>query len=191
MLGARTSEQDDLEEFDMEIPAASTPIVCDMTTATDTEKERLAEYRRLFAQALAGKERTDEGIRFRFRVQPGVEAWVRDLAAREKACCAFYTYTVAVERDEVLWDCAVPDDDMARAILDEFYALPDLLAASPDVGMDNLRERFARHGLAVITDPAGPVHTVQPTDRHDVPPTGADARLTRRIAAGSSTARRR
>jgi hypothetical protein len=155
----------------MEIPAASTPIVCDMTTATDTEEQRLAEYRRLFAQALVGKERTAEGIRFRFRVQRGVEAWVRDLAVREKACCAFYEYTVTMDGDEVLWDCAVPDDDMARAILDEFYALPAMLAESPDVGMDTLRERFARHGLAIITDPAGTVHTVQPTERHGVAPT--------------------
>jgi hypothetical protein len=158
----------------MEIPTASTPIVCDMTTAIDTEEERLAEYRRLFAQALAGKERTAEGIRFRFRTEPGVEAWVRDLAAREKTCCAFYAYTVAVEGDEVRWDCAVPDDDMARAILDEFYALPDLLAESPDAGMDSLRERFARHGLAIITDPAGPVHTVQPTEPPGAPaPSGS------------------
>jgi hypothetical protein len=155
----------------MEIPTASTPIVCDMTTATDTEEERLAEYQRLFAQALAGKERTAEGIRFRFRAQPGVEEWVRDLAAREKACCAFYTYTVAVEGGEVRWDCAVPDDDMARAILDEFYALPDMLAENPNAGMDTLRERFARHGLAIITDPAGSVHSVQPTERHDAAPT--------------------
>jgi hypothetical protein len=147
----------------MEIPAASTPIVCDMTTATDTEEERLAEYRRLFAQSLVSKERTAEGIRFRFRAEPGVESWVGDLAAREKACCAFYGYTVTVEGDEVRWDCAVPDDDMARAILDEFYALPEMLAESPDAGMDTLRERFARHGLAIITDPAAPVHTVAPT----------------------------
>lgn len=140
----------------MEIPAASTPVVCDMTTATDTEEERLAEYRRLFAQALAGKQRTAAGIRFRFRAEPGVEAWVRDLAAREKACCAFYGYTVSMEGDEVLWDCAVPDDDLARAILDEFYALPDMLAANPEAGMDGLRERFARHGLPIISGPARP-----------------------------------
>jgi hypothetical protein len=155
----------------MEIPAASSPIVCDMTTATDTEEERLAEYGRLFAQALAGKERTAEGIRFRFRAQPGVEKWVRDLAAREKACCAFYVYTVAVAGDEVVWDCAVPDDDMARAILEEFYALPDTLAEGSAAGMDTLRERFARHGLAIISDPAGTVHTVQRHDAGSAAPT--------------------
>lgn len=138
----------------MEIPAAATPIVCDFTDAPDTEAERLAEYRRLFGQAMVGRERTAEGIRFRFRAAPGVEAWVRDLAAREKACCAFYAYTVTVDGDEVLWDCAVPDRDIARAVLDEFYALPDTL----DEGVDYFRERFIQHGLVIVSDPAGTVH---------------------------------
>ncbi|HEU5470629.1 MAG TPA: hypothetical protein VFV67_08245 [Actinophytocola sp.] len=141
----------------MEIPAPSTPIVCDMTNAPDTEQERLGEYRRLFAQSLVDREHTAEGIRFRFRAAPGVESWVRDLAAREKACCAFYAYTVTVAGDEVRWDCAVPDDAIARAIVEEFYALPDTLAENPDAGMDGLRERFARHGLPIITNPAGTV----------------------------------
>ncbi|QKV80681.1 hypothetical protein [Amycolatopsis sp. Hca4] len=142
----------------MEIPAASTPIVCDMTTAPDTDEQRLAEYRRLFAQALVGRERTAEGIRFRFRTAPSVESWVRDLAAREKSCCAFYAYTVTVEGDQVLWDCAVPDNDIARAILDQFYALPDTL----DENIDGIRERLGRQGLVVISDAAGTVRTVQP-----------------------------
>jgi len=131
----------------MEIPAVSTPIVCDMTDAPDTGEQRLAEYRRLFTDALAGRERTAEGIRFRFRAAPGVEAWVRDLAAREKACCAFYGYTVTAVGDEVHWDCAVPDDDTARAVLDEFYALPDRL----DVTYDGLRERATDLGLEIIS----------------------------------------
>lgn len=145
----------------MEIPAASTPIVCDMTTAPDTDEERLDEYRRLFTQSLVGRERTDEGVRFRFRTDPGVEGWVRDLAAREKACCAFYAYTVTVEGDEVLWDCAVPDNDIAQAVLEEFYALPDKL----DEGLDGIHQRLAQHGLVVISDDASAVRTVQPAAR--------------------------
>lgn len=139
----------------MEIPAASTPIVCDMTTATDTDEERLAEYRRLFTQSLVGRERTNEGIRFRFRADPGVEEWVRDLAAREKACCAFYAFTVTADGDEVRWDCAVPDNDIARAVLEEFYTLPDTL----DEGLDGITKRLAQHGLVITS---GAVRTVLP-----------------------------
>jgi hypothetical protein len=119
-------------------------IVCDMSTARDTEEERLAEYRRLFDEALAGRERVGAGIRFRFQAAAGVEAWVRDLAEREKACCAFFDFTVTAENDEVWWDCTVPDDDLARAILDEFHALPDTFAEHPDLTPDAIMTRVTR-----------------------------------------------
>ena len=135
----------------MDSAAASTPIVCDMTDAPDTDAERLAEYQRLFAQALVGRERTPGGTRFRFRAEPGVEAWVRDLAAREKACCAFFTFTVTCLDGEVLWDASVVDDEVARAILDELYALPDTAGE----GADALEDRLTRRGLRFTPDPAG------------------------------------
>src|SRR5918996_4913829 len=78
-----------VESMTDETSAATPPIVCDMTTGTDTAAERFADYQLLFATALTGRERTDDGIRFRFRAAPGLEDRVRDLAAREKACCAF------------------------------------------------------------------------------------------------------
>jgi hypothetical protein len=120
-----------------------------MTTASDTAPERLAEYQRLFTQALAGREETPEGIRFRFRDAPGIEEWVRDLAAREKACCAFYTFTITKTGDQVLWDAAVVDNDVARALLAEFYALPDTLGQ----GLEALLDRFTGLGLRVVGDP--------------------------------------
>ncbi len=117
-------------------------IVCDMSNAPDTEEERLAEYRRLFAEALAGRERVGAGIRFRFHAEAGVEEWVRDLAAREKACCAFFDFTVTTEGAEVWWDGTVPEE--ARPILDEFYALPDTLTEHPDLTPDAILRRVSR-----------------------------------------------
>ncbi|MFG1643077.1 hypothetical protein ACGFMK_22520 [Amycolatopsis sp. NPDC049252] len=105
----------------MQIPPASTPIACDMTHARDTPGERLAEYRRLFGRAV--RERTATGVRFRFAAGPGIEEWVRDLAAREKACCPFFGFEITVEGGEVLWDAAVPDTAAARAALEDFFAL--------------------------------------------------------------------
>ena len=107
----------------MQIPPASTPVACDMTNARDTPDERLAEYRRLFARALVARERTAIGIRFRFRAEPGIEDWVRDLAAREKECCPFFGFDIAVDGEEVMWEAAVPETDEARAVLEDFYAL--------------------------------------------------------------------
>jgi hypothetical protein len=96
-----------------------------MSGASDTLDERLAEYRRLFATALAGRDRTATGIRFRFRRGPDVDAWVRDLAARELACCPFFTFVLEVHGDELWWDASVPDDEAARTMLDLLFALAD------------------------------------------------------------------
>ncbi|HEX7994009.1 MAG TPA: hypothetical protein VF506_08815, partial [Streptosporangiaceae bacterium] len=82
---------------------------------------------RLFGGFLLGREQSAAGIRFRFRGEPGVAAWVGDLAAREKACCAFFQVAVTAAGDEVRWDLSVIDDDMARLILADFYRLPDTL----------------------------------------------------------------
>lgn len=145
----------------MEIPDASTPIVCDMTDAPDTDVERLAEYQRLFTQAaFLGRERTAEGIRFRFRAEPGLEKWVRDLATREKACCGFFAFDITTDGDEVRYNAAVTDNDLARAILEEYYALPDTLVEN----VDDLRERLIGRGVAFTSNAAGTVHQVQPRD---------------------------
>ena len=89
----------------MDLEVNPMPIVCDMSTAPDTGPQRLAEYDRLFSTHLLGRERRADGIRFRLRADHGVEAWVRDLAAREKACCAFLDFQIVVEHSQVAgWD---------------------------------------------------------------------------------------
>ncbi|HVQ90396.1 MAG TPA: hypothetical protein VMU51_05120 [Mycobacteriales bacterium] len=133
----------------MDIPPAGTPIVCDMTSAPDTPAERMAEYQRLFAAGLVGRERTGQGVRFRFRAEPGLAAWVRDLAAREKACCGFFAFEVTRSGGEVWWDTAVVDDESARLILAEFYSLPDTVAD----GIDAWEDRLAARGLRFSPGP--------------------------------------
>jgi hypothetical protein len=135
-----------MTETSEQASTATPPILCDMTDAPDTAAERLAEYERLFLGALVGRERTEEGIRFRFRADPGLEDWVRDLAAREKACCAFFSFDITAHGDEVWMDASVVDDDLARQVLDEYYDLPDNLAG----GAAALFERFTQQGLQVM-----------------------------------------
>jgi hypothetical protein len=134
----------------MQFPTPATPIVCDMSTAPDTGPERMAEYQRLFAQALVGREETGQGIRFWLRADEGIEEWVRDLAAREKACCPFLTSTVTRSAGQVQWDVTAIDDDLARAVLTEYYALPDTI----EQGLEVIGDRLAEIGLQVIGDPA-------------------------------------
>jgi hypothetical protein len=104
-------------------------VACTLTGIPGAFAERMAEYQRLFSQHLTGRSRTAPGIRFRFRAEPGVEDWVRDLARREKACCGFFDFTVSTDGREIRWDATVADDEAARQALDEFYRLPATLRA--------------------------------------------------------------
>lgn len=108
-----------------------TPTLQDVPVACTLDREafdgRLNEFDALFTSALVGREETDEGIRFRFANHEGIEAHVRDLAARELQCCSFFRFSIAVHSGEVWWDAAVDDPD-ARPILADFLALPDRLA---------------------------------------------------------------
>jgi hypothetical protein len=109
------------------------PVVCDLNDAPDTAEERIAEYRRLFAAHLVGRSYDAGVVQFRFAADAGVDAWVRDLVAREHQCCAFFVFAVSAVEDEVRWDTSVGDDDAARAMLDEWARLPDTVAGGADV----------------------------------------------------------
>ena len=98
------------------------PVACALVGTPGAFAERMAEYRRLF-EHLAARSRTATTISFRFRAGSGVEEWVRDLARREKACCAFFDFTVAADGQEVRWDVTVADDEAARHVLAGFYRL--------------------------------------------------------------------
>ena len=76
--------------------------------------DRLAEFRELFADALVGRDRTADGIRFRFRATDAIESRIRDLARRESECCPFFTFTITFAGGEVLWDASVPADAAPR-----------------------------------------------------------------------------
>jgi len=131
----------------MELPPADTPVACDLSSAPDTPEQRLDEYHRLFGQALVGRERVgNNGVRFRLRAEDGIEAWVRDLAAREEACCAFFAFEITNTGGEVVWDAEVIDGDTARAVLDEFYHLIENATSS----VADLRTRYADKGLTFV-----------------------------------------
>jgi hypothetical protein len=128
------------------------PIVCDMTNAPDTGDERVAEYQKLFdSPTYLGRRRTPDGIRFCFRDEPGLATAIRDLTEREKACCAFFEFTIDEDGDTITWDSTVVDDPLARQILDEYYRLPDTAVG----GAAELFERFTDEGLTVVIDVDG------------------------------------
>jgi hypothetical protein len=100
------------------------PIACSL--GRSSFENRMREFDALFCSALVGREQTLDGIRFRFANRDGVEAQVRDLAARELQCCSFFRFAIAANADEVWWDATV-DDPQAQSILLDFLRLPERL----------------------------------------------------------------
>jgi hypothetical protein len=127
-------------------PRRHVPVVCDLADAPDTAEERIAEYQRLFARHLVECTTADGMVRFRFRADDRVEAWVRDLMAREQRCCGFFEFTVRLDDDDVIWDATVGDDDAARAMLAEWARLPEAVAG----GTDEVRDRWTGRGLEFV-----------------------------------------
>ena len=106
-------------------PSPAPPVACDLSSTAGAFAERMAEFRRLLRRHLAVRSRTAAGITFRFRADPGVEHWVRDLARREKECCGFLEFTVTADGREVCWDASAGDGEAARQALAGFYHLAD------------------------------------------------------------------
>jgi hypothetical protein len=71
-------------------------------------------WRALIDRAGAGREETDDGLRLRFRAEPGVEEELRALAAVESECCSWATWTV-----EVVLHASAPGDGVA--VLHELF----------------------------------------------------------------------
>lgn len=89
------------------------PDACTLPTAA--RPLRLAEFDALFATALRGQERpAPRRLRLTLAGEQGLEAAVRDLTAREAACCSFFDFTVtrteeqAGKDETVVLDIAVP-----------------------------------------------------------------------------------
>ncbi len=129
-----------------------------MTGARDTPQERVAEWGRLFDQALAGRERTADAVIWRFAARPGVEEWVRDLAEREAACCAFLDFAVTMREGQVIYRITGEDEPMVQAALDEIRDLPDHVAE----GFPELLDRLRESGFGVRTSEDGAATTARP-----------------------------
>jgi len=132
------------------------PVACEMTAAEDTLAERMAEYRRLFDQALVARESTDSSTTFRLAGRPGVQEWVLDLVRREAACCPFLSYEVDTQDDpsddnageQIVWTTeGIGASDLA--VLDEFLAGP----GQPGETSKSLAQQLTERGGVPILVP--------------------------------------
>ena len=89
------------------IPVASCTLL-----PTAEQPLRAAEFDALFADALVAVE-TPDATTAVLRLGPGAAARARDLAARETACCSFFSFAVAEHDDAVVMAVTVPPDRAA------------------------------------------------------------------------------
>ena len=68
---------------------------------------RVAEFDALFANTLRSWERPGARL-LRLFLDPGHEAELRDLTARETACCSFFTFTIGAGKDLLTLEISVP-----------------------------------------------------------------------------------
>jgi hypothetical protein len=114
---------------------SNAPIGCDMTATADTREARLAEYARLFAYALQGRQRTPNSTVFVSDAKSGVRDWIVDLAEREAGCCPFLSYSVRGNDEHIEWATIYcgPDSPAVQAMLDEFHKAPEWAGDGPGV----------------------------------------------------------
>jgi uroporphyrinogen-III synthase len=93
------------------------PIACSLDAADLAD--RTEEVRRLAARALIGRERTREGQLLRFRDSGDTEAELRDVVAREKACCPFFEF--ALERGDGELRLEVTAPEAAQPLIDSLF----------------------------------------------------------------------
>ncbi len=77
-------------------------IVC--TLGTTDLAAQAGRWQRLIAAAAVAREETPAGVRLRFRADAGVAEELEALAATERGCCAWATWTVTTDRDGVVLD---------------------------------------------------------------------------------------
>lgn len=86
------------------------------TLPTAERPLRLAEFDDLFATSVRGVRRRGDGVLMQLTGTEGLLERVRDLAARETACCSFFTFTFEGTDQDLTLDISVPPD--RREILD-------------------------------------------------------------------------
>jgi hypothetical protein len=86
---------------------AEIPIACSLET--EQVPERLREWGAVFARVEARRP-TPDGIDLRFPLDPDVLGELAAVAAKEVACCSFFTFTLTIDASAAWLAVAAPAD---------------------------------------------------------------------------------
>ncbi len=96
-----------------------TPIAC--TLSPGDAVLRVDEWKSFLERSVAETDRTSRLVRMRLRDEGDSVLAATDLAQREKACCAFLDFRIAILAEAVWLEVAIPVD--AGVTLDELSFL--------------------------------------------------------------------
>ncbi|MDQ6671723.1 MAG: hypothetical protein M3069_13430 [Chloroflexota bacterium] len=102
------------------VPHIELPAIACTLDATGLA-DRFEEFQSLFIAALRSHVRVPAQLWLALSVTPEEEPDVRDLFAREAACCQFFSFTFQRDGEILSVSMNVPDDDIP--MLDEFENL--------------------------------------------------------------------
>lgn len=98
----------------------SVPIACTLSSAEAADRSTV--WADLLAR-VTERQATIEGVRLRLPAEPDVVARAAELAVREAECCAFFSFTVAVDSAGAWLDVAAPHE--GRAVLEALFGTID------------------------------------------------------------------
>ena len=97
-------------------PDEAVPIAC--TLEADAMPGRMVDWQELLAQ-VQRREPLEDGVRLHFPVGAALAGEVARLAAAEQACCAFFSFALAIGADGTVLDVRAPAE--ARVLVDALF----------------------------------------------------------------------
>jgi hypothetical protein len=99
----------------------SPPVACSLGQADLAQ--RADRWQALSSCALSKASRTERGVRLVFGAGPGVADELEALAALERECCAFATWSVRAEGGELALEVSGDGEEAVTAVQSMFTAL--------------------------------------------------------------------
>ena len=106
------------------------PVACSLTA--DNAAARVAEWRTFLHQSVVSSARDSDGLHLRLSDSDEVLLAAADLAAREQACCPFFSMTIRIDASGRTLTLGAPAD--AAGVLDQFAGLMEEDGAEPAPG---------------------------------------------------------
>lgn len=103
----------------MELDDRANPIACSLSQVDGNERRQ--RWLRLGDLALSDNAPTQAGVRLCFRRLRGVESELRELAALERECCSFASWSVRRDKANLILEVSAEGDGagIVRALFEE------------------------------------------------------------------------